>query len=81
MAHSGQLPGAQYVEKDGEQQPDSGYPEKGAVGQRRGADLPQPLGVVVEFFGPEIELEVAEHVPDDKTEERDPGERHHRFLA
>ena len=51
------------------------------AGQDRHEELAEPLAVVVEVLGPEVHLQVADHVDEDEAHQHDPGDRHDVLLA
>ena len=68
------LPGGPDVEEYGDEQGDAGSPEKRGHGMERG-------GIGIKFFGGDIDLEVAEEMGDDETEEDNAGDGHDGFFA
>ena len=68
------LQGGPDVQEDGEKKADARGPEKAGMGLQRG-------GVMVDLFLRDIDLQVAEEMTDNETEENDAGDRHNRFFA
>jgi hypothetical protein len=68
------LPGGPDVEEDGDEQGDAGSPEKRRHGMERG-------GIVINLFGWQINLEIAEEMGDDETEKDKAGDGHDGFFA
>ncbi len=61
--------------------PDAKQPQRDGAGQDRHEQLAQELAVVVELGGPEVHLQVADHVGEDEAHQADAGEGHHPLLA
>ena len=69
------------VEHEGDDQPEPQQPQRHGAGQERHQELAEPLAVVVEVLGPEVHLQVPEHVEEDEAHEHDPRHGHHVLLA
>jgi hypothetical protein len=69
------------VEQKDPEQHDPKSPEKPSMGHNGFSKCPQTFGVVVERFGSQEDLQVAEHMHKDKKQQDRPGERHDCFLS
>ena len=69
-----ELEGGPDMEGDGDQQGDARPPQEGGERLQRGR-------VVIDFFGSFVDLEIAEEMADDETEEHEAGDGHNRFFA
>jgi hypothetical protein len=81
--------GGMDVGEHGEDQAEPHRPQHVAVWRERHEQLTQALGIDVDVVGlgafvldrPEIDLEVADHVGDDESDQGDTGDRHDVLLA
>src|SRR5438132_640961 len=80
-AHPGELYGSSHVQGDAGQEHDARHPEEGAIGEQRLPHRAEEDGVPVDGIGPEEDLQVAEHVPDDEADEDEPRDRYDHLLA
>ena len=71
----GQGHGRPDVEPHRDEEPPAGDPDALPV-----QEVLQELAVVVDGLGAEVDLEVADHVPDDESVEHEPARRHHHLL-
>src|SRR5271165_1213862 len=69
-----ELEGRPNVQADGEEQRDASAPQEGGDG-------PEKRGVIINFLGWKVDLEVADQVADHKAEEDEAGDGHDGFLA
>ena len=69
------------MQREGGDETDAQQPQEDRAGEDRYEDLAQELAVVVELLGPEVHLEVADHMGEHEAHQSDARERHHPFLA
>ena len=81
LVHPGELRGADDVEEERRDQADAQDPQEHGPGSERLAEGAEPLGVLVEVRGAQVDLEVADHVEQDEAQEHDPGDGHDPLLA
>src|SRR5208283_3147557 len=69
-----ELEGRPDVQADGNEESDASAPQEGREGFQRGR-------VVIDMFGGQKDLQIAEQMADDETEQDEAGDGHNRFFA
>ncbi len=89
QVHPGEAVGGVDVEHEGADQAEPQQPQKPGPGEQWHQQIPEELAVDVDVVhhlavvldDAEVQLDVAEHVVQDKPEQHDAGDRHHPLLA
>ena len=81
MVNAGKRIGRLDVQRECADETKTKYPKDTCGRNDRHKELAQELCVVVEILGPEIHLEVANHVEEHEPHQHDAGESHDPFLA